>query len=527
MAIRNGFLFKCIQAGTSGTTEPNWIDCGVGSTIDDGTCIWLNDGSSLVTYSGGQTIDSLQPAEAGADVTSSHTAADTTKVNGVVSTSISPIAELMPAEAGADVTSTHTSALTASLSNQTQSDLADDGTYQRLMVSAKTNGALLLNNAQFQIGSGNSIPGWYCSSGNAYTNNTNPAPAIGKQYVVLEGLAGHDAKLQSNQYYDCKPGDIVTIGGTINAISGISCVVFVNFLDLNGGYLSAVTFGSTTPSWTTGANTGIAPTGTTSIQIGFYIYASGSSDNFADVNEIWASLNDPRQPNSAKAYINANDTTAGGHQGFTSYTSTVSIAGMVVEGDNLLDGDSVTFPVAFSGAPIILFGDGGLTYNPAWSTVAQYQSFRATLTPAGGPYTGFTASLQLCQAGSSSSAQTVDFSGENATLSVPSGDTIVNGSLTVNGSVTNAATEANEFTVTITDSSHSTVLATFQIGVPGRSSIPYSKIVTDAAAVNGTVIQVTPAGATTVNYSTYIAPASTSATPTGVPGVSWAAIATS
>jgi hypothetical protein len=57
-----------------------------------------------------QPIAGLMPAEAGANVTANHTAADTSKVNGVAASSISPIATLMPAQAGADKTSSNLAA---------------------------------------------------------------------------------------------------------------------------------------------------------------------------------------------------------------------------------------------------------------------------------------------------------------------------------------------------------------------------------------------------------------------------------
>lgn len=94
------------------TTNANWQIAGSTSAAN-------------ITYTDGTTVQSLQPAEAGADVTATHTSNDTSNVNGVAASSISPIANLMPAEAGADVTATHTSALTASLSNQTLTNLAD------------------------------------------------------------------------------------------------------------------------------------------------------------------------------------------------------------------------------------------------------------------------------------------------------------------------------------------------------------------------------------------------------------------
>src|SRR6185437_13386842 len=50
------------------------------------------------------TATRFAAAQAGADKTSSNTAADTAKVNGVASSSVSPIADLMPAEAGAEKT---------------------------------------------------------------------------------------------------------------------------------------------------------------------------------------------------------------------------------------------------------------------------------------------------------------------------------------------------------------------------------------------------------------------------------------
>ena len=71
-----------------------------GTQVLDATQTFL-PGATKVKYTTGVTVDSLQPAEANADVTGTHTAADTTHVNGVVSASISPIAGLMPAEAGA------------------------------------------------------------------------------------------------------------------------------------------------------------------------------------------------------------------------------------------------------------------------------------------------------------------------------------------------------------------------------------------------------------------------------------------
>lgn len=68
-------------------------------------------------------------AQAGADKTSSNTAADTTKVNGVAASSISPISGLMPAEAGAEKT---TGKSITVLTGRTLDNIADSTTYRRV-----------------------------------------------------------------------------------------------------------------------------------------------------------------------------------------------------------------------------------------------------------------------------------------------------------------------------------------------------------------------------------------------------------
>ncbi len=92
--------------------------------VDLATSQVLNKTAINITYTGGATVQSLQPAQAGADVTGQNTAADTSKVNGVASSSISPIANLMPAEAGADVTSQNTAADTSKVNGVASSSIS-------------------------------------------------------------------------------------------------------------------------------------------------------------------------------------------------------------------------------------------------------------------------------------------------------------------------------------------------------------------------------------------------------------------
>jgi hypothetical protein len=110
--VPQGNTFKSVTA-----IDPN------GKAIIDLSQAHLNKTASNITFASGATIESLKPAAAGADVTANNTAADTAKVNGVVSSSISPIATLMPAQAGADKTSLNTAANTSAVGSNTASDV--------------------------------------------------------------------------------------------------------------------------------------------------------------------------------------------------------------------------------------------------------------------------------------------------------------------------------------------------------------------------------------------------------------------
>ncbi len=120
----------------------------------------LFNGSSLL-YTNGKTAQDLMPAQAGADVTGSNTAADTVNVNGVASHLLSPIANLMPAQAGADVTGSNTALNTTNVGNQTASTVAGAAT------------GVLLQNPNFAAGNvgWNSTGAWTVVAGAGYAGS--------------------------------------------------------------------------------------------------------------------------------------------------------------------------------------------------------------------------------------------------------------------------------------------------------------------------------------------------------------------
>lgn len=124
----NSSYWVCIVANTDSAPSSSNADWQIAGTTS----------AANITYTGGATVDSLKPAQVGADVTGSNTAADTAKVNGVASSSISPIATLMPAQAGADVTAQHTAAAIAGQGALATANNVDISTSQVTNVNQST-----------------------------------------------------------------------------------------------------------------------------------------------------------------------------------------------------------------------------------------------------------------------------------------------------------------------------------------------------------------------------------------------------
>lgn len=242
-----------------------------------------------------------------------------------------------------------------------------------------------------------------------------------------------------------------------------------------------------------------------------------------------------------KAYINASDTTAGGHSGTwqhsfmsTGVQSAIASSGSLVnvcaalnntEQGTAFDGSAVTFLTAFPAGttPIIVYLPGGLSYDSTLPAGSQQQLFSIT----GLSNTGFTPVLKIQNLPAAPTNQSVNFTPFNtatnsatATLSVPGGTVIINGQMTVNFSVTLPADSSDTVTVTIAGTQEwSKSLATALNGKTYTYSLP----LTNTSAVNGSTVVVADSisgvKATTVTYQTGTNATTHSATPAGSSGV--------
>jgi hypothetical protein len=156
--------------------------------------------SGALQYTTGVTIDSLMPAQVGADVTSNNTARDTSNVNGVISSSISPIAALMPAESGANVTETRVSLQASNLTNHTLDNLSDGSNYKRVGAAHVGSGGSL------QYTNGATIESLQPSEAGADVTSTNTAMAIaGQGSLATANEASLDSQVSDGTTYQRMP----------------------------------------------------------------------------------------------------------------------------------------------------------------------------------------------------------------------------------------------------------------------------------------------------------------------------------
>lgn len=200
--------------GATGIVNYSALNSAITNAIDASGNV-QNLGGILAAYI--TPIHSLMPAQAGADVTSLHTAADTTNVNGVASHLISPISGLMPAQAGADVTSDQAIA------------------YSGAGESIVPNGDFILGNAQ----------GWYLS-GAAYQYGGGPG-VFSDAVVVTASVAG--GNIASTPSFRVVPGQKyrIYVTGFVDASGGTSPDMRVQY---SPGYPTPGGWGSTYTQFT-------------------------------------------------------------------------------------------------------------------------------------------------------------------------------------------------------------------------------------------------------------------------------------
>jgi len=302
---------------------------------------------------GGRTMDYIgdsatrfAAAQAGADKTSSNTAADTAKVNGVASSSVSPIADLMPAEAGAEKTAGK------SLTVLTDRNLGnvDDGGGRYGVHQVDGNGLAVIDfsqsahvnknldnilptasyartpaiswtpevvqNASFTspAAADGTIPGWTGMNG-----MLSIVPAGGPLALRCVLLANGVGGAYESTSHACQPGEVVSATVTCDTTAGNSTArAQIQVFDASGSQLTpagawdvAVNIGYNT--FQTASLLATMPANAASFRI--FVYASSNAGTTFLLINPRCSVNDVRVPGSSKAYVDFTDNTSGGHVG--------------------------------------------------------------------------------------------------------------------------------------------------------------------------------------------------------------------
>src|SRR5574337_1119476 len=322
-------------------------------------------------------------------------------------------------------------------------NMADTANYLKTVQRSGNASAVNVPNAFFQIspaGVGNigPFPGWTVDAGNPIvtSQNAGPTPAFGGQYLQMESTAAELEEMDT-QVWGCQAGDIVTVGGAIYSYSGDTLGIHGVFLNACDGAFPPSGITTTSAAWsTTQTSNQTPPASAIGYKLRLYFNATASG-HYAMFNWASASINDPRQPNSAKSYSDFTDNTSGGHIGKSNWADATQMGTNIQGGTSLTDGETITFANAYSADPEIVFGDGGLTYDSTLGAVSQFQDFSASFTHSCGQTTGFTAALKISTVGGALTNHSQNFASDSVTLSIAAG-VIANGALTVSGSVHNS-----------------------------------------------------------------------------------------
>lgn len=503
-ATGSGAIYHAHDAGTNGVTYRDngvgsWIEVGVGHLADiNGTTDDVTEGTNKFA------------AEHGADITSSHASVGQNIVTnpGFESNNVgTPSNTSIP--------------VGASCSDGWTVLVLGSGVTAELSTATPHSGVYC---AQLQLGP-----------------NISVAPT-GTNYTA--------ARIQSNNV-SVKPGDVLTVsiwdtlGFSASLPAGINLqsYAYIEFASATSDGFDATSIGTVTTGplgWTEQPLTITVPNGAAFAHITVGLYVQNTNSTATDMGSVYVQasfddaaiyVNDVRAPDSAKAYVDFSDTTAGGHLAKSNWADATQMGTNIQGGTSLTDGETITFANAYSADPEIVFGDGGLTYDSTLGAVSQFQDFSASFTHSGGQTTGFTAALKISTVGGALTPHSQNFSSDSVTLSIAAG-VIANGALTVSGNVHNSQSEINIITITLTDTTNS-ISWQKNLSVPAAGNKPFSFAITDTSAANGTVFTLgyssggSDSGTPTISYQTQTAATVHSATPAGVPGVNWVAFSTS
>ncbi len=243
--------------------------------VDLATSQVLNKTADNITYTGGATVQSLQPAQAGADVTGQNTAADTAAVAGTAAASVSQGASRANAAidgtnvvvaSGADFSRPYTNK--GALATANNADGVPAGS--SFVIPPFGAEAETIDNGNFTVGTSTSVPGWV-AQGNAAigVDTTNPTPTTGGTLAVSATAAQSYGAAIPVRTMVAVPGDVYIFGGYGRSDQQVPASIDFVFQDASGIELAVTTvsFG-TNGSWTfQRGTTNAAPAGTCQAQI--------------------------------------------------------------------------------------------------------------------------------------------------------------------------------------------------------------------------------------------------------------------
>lgn len=176
--------------------------------------------------------------------------------------------------------------------NKTQDHVGDGALYLRSLPPSGQESTWAIDNAMFQLPMDGTAPaGWQISGAGvtAAIQAASPAPAIAAQYVSVY-VPSTGGGLIARKPFSVKPGDLLSLHATINAISGVPSDVHINFFNAAGGYVDVLAVASSSATWQSLTANGVVPTGAAT---GVLVLAPGNN-SYCLYNAVSVTVNDVR-----------------------------------------------------------------------------------------------------------------------------------------------------------------------------------------------------------------------------------------